>query len=111
MPAAIPRIKTTSQLDNHTVELQTKDNRASTIYNNLLAYDYDPATMSHPMPRFDYVIPTNGKIIHYENGFGEMYYDGTPYSSLSTEQKQQFWQWIDKAIVYGMKKYDETYGF
>ena len=111
MPATIPRIKTTTQLDNHTVELQTKDNRASTIYNNLLTYDYDPATMSHPMPRFDYVIPINGKIIRYENGFGEMYYDGIPYSSLSTEQKQQFWQWIDKAIVYGMKQYDKAYGF
>ena len=111
MPASIPRIKTTTQLDNHTVELQTKDNRASTIYNNLVAYDYDPVSASHPMPDFDFYIPTNQKIIQYKNGNGEMYFDGSPYSVLSTAQKQQFWQWIDKAIVYGMKNYDKNYGF
>ena len=111
MPATIPRIKTTTQLDNHTVELQTKDNRASTIYNNLQSYDYDPATASHPMPGWAYKIPTNQKNIAYEPGAGEMYYDSSPYSVLSSDQKVIFWQWIDKAIVYGMKQYDKQYGF
>jgi hypothetical protein len=111
MPSVIPRIKTTTQLDKHTVEIQTKDNRASTIYTNLQSYDYDPATASHPMPGWTYYIPTTQKIIEFNFGYGEMYYDGSPYSVLSTEQKQQFWQWIDKAIVYGMKEYDKTWGF
>jgi len=111
MPSTIPRIKTTTQLDNHTVELQTKDNRASTIYNNLQSYDYDLVSPSKPMPNFVYSIPTNGKTIEYNNGYGEMYYDSSPYSVLSPEQKVVFWQWIDKAIVYGMKKYDKQYGF
>ena len=61
MPLSIPRIKTTTQLDNHSVEIQTKDNRATTIFYDLSVYDYDPATASHPMPSFYYTIPTNGK--------------------------------------------------
>jgi hypothetical protein len=60
---------------------------------------------------FVYSIPTNGKTIQYNSGYGEMYYDSTSYSSLTTAQKVIFWQWIDKAIVYGMKQYDLTYGF
>jgi hypothetical protein len=111
MPVSIPRIKTTTQLDNHSIEIQTKDNRATTIYNNLSVYDYDPATASHPMVTFAYSIPTNGKTIEYNNSYGEMYYDSSPYSVLSPEQKVVFWQWIDKAIVYGMKQYDKNYGF
>ena len=111
MPSTIPRIKTTTQLDNHTVEIQTKDNRAATIYNNLSSYDYDPATASHPMVTFAYSIPTNGKLIEYNSGYGEMYYDSTGYSSLTTAQKVIFWQWIDKAIAYGLKNYDQYWGF
>jgi len=110
-PTIIPRIKTLTQLDNHTVEIQTKDNRAFTIYNNLYSYDYDPATSSHPMPGWAYRIPTNKKTIVFEPGTGEMILDSNVYSSLSVEEKVIFWQWIDKAIVYGMKQYDKTYGF
>jgi hypothetical protein len=111
MPATLPRIKTLTHLNNHTVEIQTKDNRAATIYNNLLTYDYDPSSATHPMPRWSYLIPTTQKIINFDPGYGEMYFDASPYSVLSTAQKRDFWQWIDKAIVYGMKIYDETYGF
>jgi hypothetical protein len=111
MPVTIPRIKTTTQRDNHSVELQTKDNRAQTIYNNLQSYDYDPVSATHPMPGWGYIIPTNKKIIVYEPGVGEMILDSTVYSSLTPEEKVIFWQWIDKAIVYGMKEYDKAYGF
>jgi len=112
MPApAYPRIKTLTQLDDHTVEIQTKDNRASTIFYDLSVYDYDPATATHPMPRFRYSIPTNGLIIEYDPVNSEMVYDGIPYSGLNSNQKVIFWQWIDKAIVFGMKVYDKTYGF
>jgi len=111
MPSVIPRIKTTTQLDNHSIEIQTKDNRATTIYNNLQSYDYDPVSASHPMPGWAYTIPTNKNRIVFEPGAGEMYYEGTPYSSLPSEDKVIFWQWIDKAIVYGMKQYDKYWGF
>jgi len=106
-----PRIKTLTQLDNHTVEIQTKDKRAYSIYLFLTQYDYDIVSNTHPMPNWAYTIPTNKKIIRYENTFGEMAYDGNLYSSLSAEEKVIFWQWIDKAIVYGMKQYDKNYGF
>jgi predicted lipoprotein len=111
MPTANPRIKTTTQLDNHTVELQTKDNRAATIYNNLQTYDYDPATASHPMVSFSWKVPTTNKTIELNTGAGEMYYDGTGYSSLSSEQKVVFWQWIDKFVAACLKNYDKNYGF
>jgi hypothetical protein len=111
MPSITPRIKTLTQLDNHTVEIQTKDNRAATIYNNLQSYDYDPTTATHPMQGWGYKIPTNKKTIVYEPGVGEMILDSTVYSSLTSEEKVIFWQWIDKAIVYGMKEYDKAYGF
>ena len=112
MPApAYPRIKTLTQLDDHTVEIQTKDNRAAAIFLDLSIYDYDPVTATHPMPDFDYIVPTNQKKITYKNANGEMYYDSTPYSSMNSSQKVVFWQWIDKAIVFGMKNYDKNYGF
>jgi len=111
MPLPVPRIKTTTQLDNHSVEIQTKDNRAATIYNNLQSYDYDPVTLSHPMPGWAYKIPTNQKRIIYEPGAGEMILESTAYSSLPSEDKVIFWQWIDKAIAYALKNYDKNYGF
>lgn len=112
MPAPIyPRIKTLTHLDNHTVELQTKDNRAQAIWYDLNNYDYDPLTATHPMPHFDWNIPTTQVMISFDSGNGEMYYDGHGYSSLTTGQKQQFWQWIDKFIVACMKNYDKVYGF
>lgn len=111
MPTILPRIKTLTQLDNHTVELQTKNNRALAIWNNLSTYDYDPASATHPMPNFTWNIPTNQAVIEYNSGYSEMYYNGTAYSGLTTAQKQQFWQWIDKFIVQAMKNYDKTYGF
>jgi len=110
MPSTTPRIKTTTQLENHTVEIQTKDNRAETIYNNLNTYDYNPVSASHPMVGFQYDVPTTKRKITFEPGAGGMQYDSTLYSGLTSEQKIIFWQWIDKAIVYGMKVYDETYG-
>jgi hypothetical protein len=108
---ALPRIKTLTQLDNHTVELQTKDNRAYSIFQYLLQYDYDPASGGHPMPHFRYVVPTNGIKIEFDPGNSEMVYDGNPYSTLNSDQKAIFWQWIDRAIVIGLKNYDKTYGF
>jgi hypothetical protein len=111
MPSVIPRIKTSTQLDNHSVEIQTKDNRAATIYNNLQSYDYDLVSPSKPMPGWTYIIPTNQKQIVYEPGAGQMVLNGIGYLSLTPEDKVIFWQWIDKAIVYGMKKYDTYWGF
>jgi len=111
MPLTVPRIKTTTQLDNHSVELQTKDNRALTIYNNLSTYDYDPVTASRPMVNFSWQVPTNNKTIEFNAGAGEMYYEGTAYSSLSSEQKVVFWQWIYKFVAACLKNYDIYYGF
>jgi hypothetical protein len=109
MPSAILRIKTLTQLDNHSVELQTKANRVQAIYNCLQSYDYTNSGGSYPMPDFDWAIPTNGVSIRYRNSIGEIEYNYNPYSSLSPQDRIVFWKWIDKFIVQCLKNYDINY--
>lgn len=105
----LPRIKGKTQLDNHTIELQTKDNRQFALYNFINTYDYT-GTGSFPMVAFSYKVPVNQKIISYEPGAGDLIYNGTPYPSLSSDDKVIFWQWIDKFVAACIKNYDKTYG-
>ena len=92
-------------IDQHKVELQNKAQRAQYAYALLNAYDWNG---TGPMPAVTWVAPT-GFIFYYNNSFGELYYNSTPYSGLPADQKRQFWQYLPKFIVQCMKAYDDTY--
>lgn len=106
MPLNPTRIKAKDQLDNHTVELRLRSERAATIFYYLDTYNPGPGAM----PIVEWNTPTTGSPFLYKSTNGELYFEGLPYNSLTTEQAREFWQWVDKFVVVCMKAYDKEYG-
>lgn len=106
---AAPPNRTTPEsriADSHAVELQEKINRASSAYVLLNSYDWN-ATGAMPSP-FTWQAP-NGKTFRFAAGSGELQYESIDYSSLSSVQKQGFFQYLPAFIAACLKNYDVTY--
>ena len=93
-------------LDRHEIELQNKALRAQYAFALLNQYNWNGIG---PMPSVVWTAPT-GFQFEYNNGYGELYYNTTSYTSLPADQKRQFWQYLPKFIVECLKAYDDTYG-
>ena len=108
MPAPPNRTTIEARIaDSHTVELQNKDQRAQSAYVLLNSYNWN-STGGMPSP-FTWQAP-NGGAFTFDTANGELAYDATIYSSLSSVQKQGFFQYLPAFIAACMKNYDVAYG-
>lgn len=106
---AAPPNRTTPEariIDSHAVELQNKDYRAFSAYQLLSTYNWNGAG-GMPSP-FTWQAP-NGGAFTFDTSNGELAYDGTVYGSLSSIQKQGFFQYLPAFIAACMKNYDVAY--
>ena len=107
MPAIINRTFVEGQIiDHHEVELQNKLQRATSAYNLIDTYDWN-GTGVMPSP-ITWTSPT-GKDFRFAAGTGELQYDSTVYSSLTSAQKREFFQYLPKFIQACLDAYDDTY--
>lgn len=107
MPAVINQAAIEAQMLNaHSVDLQNKAFRAQNAYNLLIQYDWN-GTGAMPSP-IEWTAPT-GLVFRYENGAGELQYASTVYSSLSSAQKRDFFQYLPKFIQACLDAYDNAY--
>jgi hypothetical protein len=107
MPAILDKTTIEAQiLEAHDVELYNKAFRAQNAYEVLNNYDWN-GTGAMPTP-IDWTAPT-GVVFRFDNGAGELQYNGTAYSSLTPAQKREFFQYLPKFITVCMKAYDDSF--
>jgi hypothetical protein len=92
-------------IDQHDVELQNKADRASSAFNLLNNYSWNG---TGGMPVFTWTAP-NGADFTYDGTNGELQYEGTNYTALSSLEKQGFFQYLPAFIAACMKYYDVHY--
>lgn len=105
---AAPVNRTTQEgriIDNHAIELQNKNDRASSAYAMLDSYNWNG---TGTMPSVSWLAPTS-KVFEFAPGSGEIRYDGVVYSSLVAERKREFFQYLPQFIKNCMIQYDKTY--
>ena len=93
-------------LDNHTIELKNKAQRAANAYTALETYNFNGSGV---MPTHTWTAPT-GRDFTFTPGLGELEYDGAVYSSINSQKKKEFFQYLPRFIAECMKNYDLTYG-
>lgn len=93
-------------LDRHEIELQNKDLRAEMAFVMLNQYNWNSVGA---MPNVNWTAPT-GSDFDFNPSNGELFYGSTAYSSLTTDKKREFFQYLPKFIVECLKAYDDTYG-
>ena len=107
MPAIISQTAIEAQMLNaHSVDLQNKAFRAQNAFELLSNYDFN-GSGAMPTP-IDWTAPT-GLVFRYENGAGELQYNGTAYSSLTSAQRRDFFQYLPKFIQACLDAYDNAY--
>jgi hypothetical protein len=107
MPATLNQTSQYQQIANaHSVELYNKAKAAEDAYVTLSQYDFE-GLGSMPSP-IDWTAPT-GVVFTFDNSAGELQYASTPYSSLTSAQKREFFLYLPKFITVCMKAYDDFY--
>jgi len=107
MPAILDKTTIEAQItEAHDVELYNKDFRAQNAYEVLNQYNWE-GTGAMPSP-IDWTAPT-GVVFRYDNSSGELQYASTVYSSLSSAQKRDFFQYLPKFIQACLDAYDNAY--
>jgi hypothetical protein len=89
----------------HSVELYNKAKAAQDAYQTLAQYDFEGTGF---LSGHTWTDPT-GNIYTYNNGAGEITFNSTVYSSLSSADKKLFFVYLKKFIVECLKKYDLDY--
>ena len=106
MPAIINEASLEFQIaEAHSVELQNKAFRAQNAYNVLFNYDFNALGV---MPNVTWSAPT-GVNFDYSSSNGELHYNSTAYSSLASDKKREFFQYLPKFIQACLDAYDDTY--
>jgi hypothetical protein len=107
MAAPVNQTSQYQQIANaHSVELYNKAKAADDAYQTVLQYDFE-GLGSMPSP-INWTAPT-GVIFTFDNSSGELQYASTVYSSLTSAQKREFFQYLPKFITVCMKAYDDNY--
>jgi hypothetical protein len=107
MPAPLNKTSQYQQIANaHSVELYNKAKAADDAYQTVLQYDFE-GLGSMPTP-IDWTAPT-GVVFRFDSSVGELQYASTPYSSLTSAQKREFFQYLPKFIAVCMNAYDINY--
>jgi hypothetical protein len=98
--------KETDTVQRHTDFLSLKINIAASAYSALKDYNFN---LSGQMPNFSWTTPTS-RAIAYDSSAGELQYNSTGWSSLSSEDKAVFFRWLPHFMRECLKNYDITYG-
>lgn len=101
-----PQEITKIALDYRTRYYELNPKWAQALYEFFANYNFNGAG---GMPDFTYVVPISGEEINFSNGSGEIRVSGTPYSSMTWEQKTILFKWERQFIRKGLLKYSETY--
>lgn len=92
-------------LVQHSVDLQNKEKRALSAWQLLSNYNWNS---TGSMPDLEWTCP-NGNAFLFSSSNGEIHYKGQPYSSLNSEQKKEFFQYLPKFIKKCLDNYDHQY--
>jgi hypothetical protein len=92
-------------LARHFIELQSKQIRAESAFALLNSYNWNS---TGAMPVVTWAAPT-GFNFEFNPSYGELYYKGTAYSGLNSQQKREFFQYLPKFIFECLKEYDSAY--
>jgi hypothetical protein len=107
MPATLNQKSQYQQIANaHSVELYNKTKAAEDAYLTLALYNFE-GVGSMPSP-ITWTAPT-GVVFQFDSSAGELQYASTVYSSLTSAQKREFFQYLPKFITVCMKAYDDFY--
>lgn len=93
-------------LDGLSKNLAIKNTLASNAFEYLLAYDFQGTGL---MPNHSWTSP-DGAEFSFSNSNSEILLNATAYSSLSAEEKRQFFKWINHFIRECVIRYENTYG-
>jgi hypothetical protein len=102
-----PTDKTTIEsimANNHAVELQNKSNRAAAAFTLLSNYNWNS---TGSMPEINWQAPTGLFVFNSSNG--EIFYKSVAYSSLSSIEKREFFQYLPRFIKFCLEGYDNSY--
>lgn len=94
--------------DAHTVELLNKNALAEDAYTTISQYNFNGLGGFATVTPFEWTDPT-GKSYRYISGAGELQFESTGYSSLSSGEKQQFFLYLKQFIHACLKQYDIDY--
>jgi len=107
MPAPLNKTSQYQQIANaHSVELYNKAKAADDAYQTVLQYDFEGLGLM-PSP-INWTAPT-GVVFTFDSSSSELQYASTVYSSLTSAQKREFFQYLPKFITVCMKAYDDFY--
>ena len=107
MAAPKSQDRTGIQISNYEHSLEMKAIWAQQAYDRLDQFNPGPGAM----PGFTYTIPDgSGDTMGYAPGAGELSFNSNGYSSLSWDQKNKFFQYLDKFIAHALFiEYSHTY--
>ena len=107
MAAPVNQTSQYQQIANaHSVELKNKAKAAEDAYLTLSQYNFE-GLGSMPSP-INWTAPT-GVVFTFDSALGELQYASTVYSSLTTAQKREFFQYLPKFIQACLDAYDNAY--
>jgi hypothetical protein len=106
MAAPVNQTSQYQQIANaHSVELYNKAKAAEDAYLTLSQYDFEGVGL---LSAHSWTDPT-GNVYSFTSGGGEIVFNSTVYSSLTSAEKRLFFVYLDKFIVECMKQYDIDY--
>jgi hypothetical protein len=107
MAAPINQTSQYQQIANaHSVELYNKAKAAEDAFQTLVQYNFEGLGLM-PSP-INWTAPT-GVVFTFDSSSSELQYASTVYSSLTSAQKREFFQYLPKFITVCMKAYDDFY--
>lgn len=107
MAAPVNQTSQYQQIANaHSVELYNKAKAAEDAFQTLVQYNFEGLGLM-PSP-INWTAPT-GVVFTFDSSSSELQYASTVYSSLTSAQKREFFQYLPKFITVCMKAYDDFY--
>jgi hypothetical protein len=107
MAAPVNQTSQYQQIANaHSVELYNKAKAAEDAFQTLAQYDFEGLGLM-PSP-INWTAPT-GVVFTFDSSSSELQYASTGYSSLTSAQKRDFFQYLPKFIQACLDAYDDAY--
>ena len=107
MPAlVIYQAQTDSILERQKIFTRNKERIAQSAFNKMV--DYNPIGNGTLGITFEWPCPDGGAFI-YSNSNSELFFDGTPYSSLGEAEKAKFHKWLPQFSKQFVIRYNKEY--
>ena len=108
MPApTIYQTQTDSILERQKIFTQNKANIAQTAFQKMV--DYNPFGSGSLAITFEWPCPDGPSFI-FSNGYGEIFLNGSAYSSLGADEKAIFHKWLPQFSKQFVIKYNREFG-